>query len=79
MLAELGFQLTTPGLTARVATDRYIFHRHSIHDQYLDISVLESEIITPILSQNYDSNFSRQLLNSFETLTAISIFLEFST
>ena len=41
--------------------------------------ILESEIITPILSQNYDSKSSRQLLNSFKTLTILSIFWEFST
>ena len=35
--------------------------------------LLESEIITLILSQNYDSNISRQLLNSFKTLTMLSI------
>ena len=31
--------------------------------------VLEIEIITQMLSQKYDSNSSRQLLNSFKTLT----------
>ena len=35
--------------------------------------VLESEMITLILSQNYDSYISRQLLNSFKTLTCISL------
>ena len=37
------------------------------------LMVLESEIITVILSQNYDSNISRQFLNSFKTSTIISI------
>ena len=36
--------------------------------------VLESEIITLMLCQNYDSDMSRQLLNSFKTLTIIYIF-----
>ena len=35
--------------------------------------VLGNEIITLILSQNYDSNISRQLLNSFKTLTILSL------
>ena len=37
-------------------------------------NVLESEIITLILSKNYDSNISRQFLNSFKSLTKLSIF-----
>ena len=36
-------------------------------------TVLESEIITLFLSQNYDSYISRQRLNSFKTLTILSI------
>ena len=35
--------------------------------------VLESEITTLILFLNYDSNISRQLLNSFKTLTMLFI------
>ena len=35
--------------------------------------VLKRESVTLILSQNYDSNSSRQRLNSFETLTIMSI------
>ena len=35
--------------------------------------VLDSEIIKLILSQNYDSNISRQLFNNFKTLTILSI------
>ena len=41
--------------------------------------LLEGEIITLILSQNYDSNISRQLLNSFKTLTILSILWGFNT
>ena len=36
--------------------------------------VLQSELITLILSQNYDYNISRQLLNRFKTLRTIYIF-----
>ena len=36
--------------------------------------VLEGEMITLVVFQNYDSNISRQLLNSFKTLTILSIF-----
>ena len=35
---------------------------------------LESGIISITLSQNYDYNISRQLLNSFKSLTIISMF-----
>ena len=36
--------------------------------------VLESEMITLVLSENYDSNISRQLLNSFKYLSLIYMF-----
>ena len=36
-------------------------------------TVLESEIITLTLTQNYDSNISWQRLNSFKTLIILSI------
>ena len=42
-------------------------------------TLLESGIITLTLSQNYDSYISRQLLNSFKTLTKLSLNLEFGT
>ena len=35
--------------------------------------VLESESVTLIVSQNYVSNISRQPLNSFKTLTILSL------
>ena len=40
---------------------------------FRSVFVVESEIITLILSQSYYSNISRQLLNSFKTLTILSI------
>ena len=55
----------------KIRPTRYVYPVKMKHTR--SMFNLESEIITLILSQNYDINISRQLLNSFITLIMLSL------